>query len=471
MSIKMSGKDSGIFHIFEELHNDNSRIEKEKILTKNKNNNLLKKVISLALDPFTQFYIKKIPDFISDKTPSLTLEEAIDSLSKLSERIYTGHAGINFLKDLLEKLSFDDAKVLIKIIEKDLRAGIQATTVNKIWPNLVFEYPCMLVTQFDLKTVSKIKFPAIVQVKMDGMRFNAIVKKNSVEFRARSGKSLDLLGNLEKEFLSLGESVYDGELLWGESSGESRKLENQLHSQSMYNAYVKEMYGVEMKTETANRQTGNGILSKTIKGTITPKEAAGIKCVLWDVIPVSDFYKGKSEIDYNTRFSTLKEKLSKLETKTWRITLVKSHTVDSLETAQEIYQKYLSEGEEGIILKDLSGIWEDKRTKSQIKFKAELECDLLITEVELGKGRMQNMIGNLICESKDKIITVSVGSGLTDEERVEFLKPKNSIVNKIVSVKYNARITNKEGRQTLFLPIFKEIRYDKTEADLSSNIK
>jgi len=430
---------TSIIEIFDALQADNSRLAKENILKKNKDNLLLKKVLFLALDPFTQFYIRKIPEFKSNLESTETLDSSLDSLKNLSERIYTGHAGINFLKDLLSKVSPNDAKILIKIIEKDLRVGIQEATVNKIWPGFIFSYPCMLVTQFDTKSVSKIKFPAVVQVKMDGMRFNAIVKKGTVEFRARSGKILDLLGNLEKEFLTLGEGVYDGELLW------------------------------ENEEKNSIRQTGNGILSKTIKGTITPGEASKIKCVLWDFVDILDFYKGVSKIEYQTRFSNLEEKLKTINNQ--KIQIVKSHIVNSIDSAQEIYQKYLSEGEEGIILKDLSGIWEDKRTKSQIKFKAELECDLLITGIELGNGRMENMIGSLICESKDKIITVSVGSGLTDAERVEFLKPKNSLVNKIVTVKYNSRIKNKKGEETLFLPIFKEIRYDKTEPDLSKNIK
>jgi hypothetical protein len=38
-------------------------------------------------------------------------------------------------------------------------------------------------------------------------------------------------------------------------------------------------------------------------------------------------------------------------------------------------------------------------------------------------------------------------------------------------LKYNSRITNKQGGDSLFLPIFLEIREDKTEPDNYKDIK
>jgi hypothetical protein len=38
-------------------------------------------------------------------------------------------------------------------------------------------------------------------------------------------------------------------------------------------------------------------------------------------------------------------------------------------------------------------------------------------------------------------------------------------------VKYNSRITNKQGEESLFLPVFIELRDDKDVADQSKDIK
>ena len=137
--------------------------------------------------------------------------------------------------------------------------------------------------------------------------------------------------------------------------------------------------------------------------------------------------------------------------------------VNSIEEAQELYQKKLAEGEEGLVLKDPKGPWEDKRVKHQVKMKAELEADLRVTGFLPGSGKYEGKIGSLMVESGDREVRCSVGTGLTDEERS--LDP-SEFLGKIVAVKYNALIEDKKTDQkSLFLPVFMEIREDKTVAD------
>jgi ATP-dependent DNA ligase len=80
----------------------------------------------------------------------------------------------------------------------------------------------MLATAYDEKLVSTFQFPAYAQLKMDGMRFNAIVRKDKVEYRTRNGKELDLLQVLDDAFIVMAEEaglgmtksmVFDGELV------------------------------------------------------------------------------------------------------------------------------------------------------------------------------------------------------------------------------------------------------------------
>jgi len=109
------------------------------------------------------------------------------------------------------------------------------------------------------------------------------------------------------------------------------------------------------------------------------------------------------------------------------------------------------------------GRWEDKRVKHQIKMKAELEADLLVTGFIPGTGKYEGKIGSLICQSLEGSVKVAVGTGLSDEERS--LSP-SEFKNKIVSIKYNALISDKKTKQkSLFLPVFIELRADKTVPD------
>ena len=95
--------------------------------------------------------------------------------------------------------------------------------------------------------------------------------------------------------------------------------------------------------------------------------------------------------------------------------------------------------------------------------KAELEADLLVEGVTNGTGKNDGLIGALECTSKDGTLKVRVGSGLTDEDRK---RDPDEFIGKIVSVKYNEKIQDKNSSDSrLFLPIFQELRLDKSEAD------
>lgn len=426
---------------FESLASNASRNFKIEQLTLHSNNEVLREVVRLALDPFTQFYIRKIPKYEPRTEPTnVTLKFALDSLYDLSSRQVTGNAGIAHLKGMLEVLSADDAKVIERIIQKDLKCGVAVSTANAVWTGLLKEYPVMLCSQFEQKLVDKVKFPALVQTKMDGMRFNAIVQDGKVEYRSRNGKEIQLLGNLDADFIKMAgdvNCVFDGELLVVNESG------------------------------ILDRQTGNGILNKANKGTISSAEAAQVRATIWDVIPYLYFIDGECPTPYGKRMDSLNVLVDKH--KPAKVKLVDSWEVNSYEEAKTLFEGLLAEGQEGIILKDKSGIWEDKRAKHQIKFKGELECDLKIVAVEQGTGKYEGLLGAIVCESADGIVKVNVGSGFNDDHR-KTLKEKD-LLGKIVAVKYNARIKNKAGEESLFLPIFVEVREDKDIADNSKDIK
>jgi ATP-dependent DNA ligase len=271
------------------------------------------------------------------------------------------------------------------------------------------------------------------------MRFNAIVHNGAVEFRTRNGKELDLLGNLSEEFVYLSDGkdlVFDGELL------------------------------VKDNGVILDRKTGNGILMKAQRGTLSDKEASMVNAVIWDCIPYDKFISGKDTTRYCDRIEPITTySLPK------KISFITNTVVFNLEEARTIFEEYLAEGQEGIILKDINGIWENKRSKTQIKFKGELECDLKIVGIQEGTpgSKCEGMLGALLCESSDGILKVGVGSGFNDDQRKKLIN--ENLIGKTVAVKYNSRIVTKTGEHSLFLPIFVEIREDKDVADSSGDIK
>jgi len=423
-----------VYDIIEELASNNSRNFKIEVLEKNVHNNVLKTVIHKALDPFTQFYIRKIPKY--EPKGNGCIMEAMKELFLLESRQVTGNAGIEHLTQILNNLSPKNAKVIELIIAKDLKCGVSTATVNKVWPGLILEYPVMLASKMEEKTLSKVDWPAYVQLKLDGMRFNAIVKEGKVEFRSRNGKSIQLHGRLEEDFKKMAgefmDVVFDGELVVAGDDG------------------------------LLDRQTGNGILNKAVKGTLSEPEADQVRAVVWDYIPYMYFVDGECPMPYS-------ERLDRITNTSEKVQRIHTYTVDNIDEANEIFQKFLDQGEEGIMLKTTSHIWENKRSKHLIKFKAELDCDLKVVGYQEGTGKYQGQMGALICESEDGQLQVNVGSGFNDEDRKKLTK--EVVEGKIITVKYNARIQSKNGDESLFLPIFVEVREDKDQADHIKDIK
>ena len=447
--------------ILEHLASNSSRLAKEDILKRNVDNTTLKRVFKMALDPYVNYYIKNIPPYDANThlLQSLTLEEGLTELDRLSTRKVTGHAGINHLIGVLSSLNEDDAEVIVKVIRRDLRCGVSIATVNKIWDNLVPTYPCLLCSPYDDNIIKRINFivGAYCQQKEDGLRFNAIVENSACLFYSRKGSPIELADNtLADEFIRIanGENlVFDGELL---------AVRN----------------GVSLP-----RKEGNGIANKAIKGTIGVEESKLLCGVLWDVIPLPDFKAGKSNVPYEDRYNKLVNLINTAYTEeiqvlnsikhgfTKKIDVVKTHIVKSLDEAQEIFHQYLSKGLEGVIIKNKKSIWEDSRSKEQIKLKAEKVCELRVIGWNYGTigTKNEHRLGSLLCSSEDNKVIVNI-SGFSDDERDTITK-ENSL-GKIVSVLYNERITKKNGgSDSLFLPRIVEFREDKDFADTSKDIK
>lgn len=429
-----------ILSIIESIAATASRLEKEAILTKHKGNVVFKEVLRLAYNPFINFWIRKIPEY-SLHDAVYTLDEAIEALRVISERRKTGNDAIKHLATLLSSMYAEDANVLERIVLKDLRCGISASTINKVFPLLVPTYPVMLCEQFEQKYLDRFTWPAYVQLKADGMRFNAIVKGGSVTYFSRNGKPLDLKGQLDAYFLAMAGDdalMFDGELLV--------LGDNNL---------------------PLPRKTGNGILAKAIKNSISDAEAARIAATLWDVVTFAGFERGLEERPYHNRFQDLIARWSASNFP--RIEIVDSMLVSTMEQAQVCYKDFVEQGFEGAVLKDPSGFWEDKRSKKLLKMKGEEECDLICVGFNKHEKRA-DMVGSLVLESQDGKIKVSCGSGLNDRLRLDFFKEPP--INRIIAVKYNARIHDiKSGQESLFLPIFLELRTDKDTADTADRIK
>lgn len=421
-----------VMQILDSLAAVSGRNDKLAILKQNANNDVLKKFFYLALDPLVTFGIKKIPAFARNETPALSLNYVMDELGKFSSRQLTGNAAIDHLAKLLSSMDTVDAEVIFRIIDKDPRCGVAEATVNAVWNNLIFDFPVMKAVPHDEKTIQNISFPAYSQLKLDGARAQIVIDNGTVTVFSSSGREIETHGQFDWFATLTDNVVFDGELLVTEATGK----------------YME-------------RKKGNGIVNRAVKGTIPVAQAKQLHFVAFDLISLPDWKLGIWCKSYDYRFGAL---VRHSQNFMHNASVVTTKEVNSEREAMIHFKKLYKDGNEGTILKNKNSIWENKRSKYQLKMKGILTCDLRVVRVEEGTGKNKGKIGALVCQSSDGELEVNVGTGLTDQDRAEKF---DFFIDKIVEVQYNERIVNKtEGAKwSLFLPRFVQVRIDKTVAD------
>ncbi len=429
-----------IFKIISELAAISSRNEKESILKKESSNKLLQEVFKAAYDPTINYYVKKIPEYAAGKSlPPLILKDALKCLDDLSQRKVTGNAAFHTLGWILQNCSIEDAKVIELIIKRDLRCGVTETTINKIWKNLIPEYPYMRCSLPKHVKMEKLPWKSGMysQLKADGMFANVNhLLDGEVQITSRNGSEfpLDAFQNLIADVKN------------------SIPIDSQVHGELL----------IYQDGQILPRQIGNGILNSILKGGSLPNNCE-IHYEAWDLVPLAYIKtKGEYTIDYSTRFDRLEDRVANCS----YIHIIETKIVYSMKEALEHYREMISKGFEGTIIKSPNAVWKDGTSKEQIKMKLEVDVDLEIIGFNPGNGKNEQYFGSIQCASSDKKLIVNV-SGFTDDMRKWIHEHRNELMNTIITVKSNNLMepSGNSNVYSMFLPRFVELRKDKTEAD------
>ena len=101
-------------------------------------------------------------------------------------------------------------------------------------------------------------------------------------------------------------------------------------------------------------------------------------------------------------------------------------TAKTIADLDEIAQKYIEQGEEGVVFKVLDSLYEYKRSNYWIKFKKSETADVQVVGWEYGTGKNSKVMGKLNCLYESK--PFNVGSGFSDKEREEFMKNTPNLI-------------------------------------------
>jgi DNA ligase-1 len=392
-----------------------------------------------AYNPYYVFGVKKVPeteglDHMPNPWPKFWgLCEA------LRTRSVTGHAARDAIQNIADQFDSEEWNNLCRpVLIKDLRCGITERTLNKIlgkteWAIPVFE--CQLATDSN-KHLSKMHGVKRLEQKLDGVRVLAIVTKSNVNLYSRNGKPFEnfphIVESLEEnknKFAKLFSKYKSGFVLDGEVIGAS------------FQALMKQAQ------RKSNVETNDMVYS------------------VFDIIPLDDFERGFWNAQQHKRLSILEEYRSVFEDNTDCIRIMDGIDVDlSISEGHDILRRYANDavvaGFEGIMIKDIHAPYECKRSTFWMKWKPVITVDLNIVGYEEGTGRNEGRLGAFICEGTDddKFIRVNVGSGLSDDNRIDYWASRDNLVGDIVEVAADAVTQNQDGTYSLRFPRFVRFR-------------
>lgn len=418
--------DLEVKEFFDILSQTPSILAKKKLLAERSCDWNVKKFLDYLLNPYfvTGISEKKISK-PETKEPTLQFASFHDLMIYIREN-HTGSdevlANIQaFLKDMDDSLR----NFYIGIITKSIRIGCDVKIVNDA---LGYE----LIPTWDVQQAYQIG-----KVKLnDNEWFSLSQKLNGVRGTFFEGKLISRQG---KEFVGLDHILMDISKLLHDS--ENWVLDGELIRKNTDGVSDNENF--RLTAGIINQEDGN---------------KSEIQFVIFDILPKDEFLRGESQLTYIDRIDEL----------LYLATEIRENNLKSLEIVRFLYngtdksmidiclEQMVSEGKEGLMVNRDCKYFR-KRHNGILKVKRFYTVDLQVIDVEEGTGRLSGTLGAFVVRYKDNIL--NVGSGMTDEQRREFWEERESLIGRVIEVKYKEESRDKEsGRPSLQFPIFVQLR-------------
>lgn len=403
-------------------------------------------LIKICYNPYHTFGVKQIPDTVGIIGAENPWDEYNDLLHYLGQRALTGNAARDAILELSEKFDSEEWNTfLAPVLRRDLRAGISDKTINKVCKGTDFEVPvfgCQLATNSEGRP--EMKGMKRLEPKLDGVRVVMMVsgiKDNErlhVTSYSRNGKVFDNFGHIEQQIKD--------------------------HINLFYSLHIEFQHGFILDGEVVGNSFQELMRQARRKENVQAEDSV---FHIFDIVPLERFRKSVYREPLSKRISYLEKMRSPIENMP-NVELL-SHINVNLDTSEgrDQLDRYAKDmvnlGYEGIMIKALDKPYECKRNTFWMKWKPTITVDLEVISVEEGTGRNRGRLGALVCEGSDdgKYITVNVGSGFSDDDRVDYYNNSNQIIGRTAEILCDVITQNQDGTYSLRFPRFVRFRDDK----------
>lgn len=437
--------------------------EKIETIRENQENERLKKMLYYTFNPLLVFGIssKKIEKEIN-LTPTFEAKDIVELLEYLKENNTGTDQVICNVQSFLKEQNGKYKNILVDIITKSLTLGINAKSINKVWSNFIPDYEVQqgerLENNIDKLIESGRKI--IVTQKYDGQRCSARVENHKVIMYSRNGKIYEGMHQLENELAKLEDGMYDGELL---INVKDERDDNNIPK------YIKEC-NCEFNEDLLNKIYAPKESKELFKDTASLvnsdlEEKYNVNIWLYDMTPLENFDKMEDyDVPVEVRKKELRERVLKVSKECPHLKETKYLYEGEFDNniIQDLLKQVIELHQEGMMINVYGSPYEFSRSRNMLKVKQMYPIDLRVIDVLEGSGANKGKAGALLVNYKGN--PLKVGSGLTKELREKFWEDKNSIIGKIITIKYFEETTNKkDNSKSLRFPIFLEVREDKDE--------
>lgn len=380
-----------VIDILEELESTSGKNARIDILEAASKNTLLKRIFVAAQDPYTVYYVNKfkMPKAVADsESEDVTLSVFLDIITeKLSTRAVTGNAAKDLIIHAFSKMTEREQKWCQRIILKNLRVGLQESSINKVWPGCVVSFSVALAatvkSEFTrgegIKILDKVKYPVRVEPKLDGLRCIAVKKDGVVTFFTRNGSVLESMPKIKA---ALESADYDNIVLDGEG----------------------------MATDW--NESASVMMSKT------QKDDSNLFYNVFDAMGLGDWTSQQSTATYDKRCSLVAKVVDLVDQACVR--QVPHINAKNEEELKAFFSKCMNDGYEGVMLKTLDTYYEWDRSKNILKLKPVVTYEGCVVGSYEGRKNTRNegKFGGFYVLLPNKIIT-RVGGGFNDALRAQ----------------------------------------------------
>ncbi len=425
-----------IFDLLERINATSSRTAKEALLAPHVENETLRKVFRLACDPLITFGLTapKLPKMAGEETFDLSSHDFWVFLEDLQKRVITGNNAKTHVDNWMARLERGSQALLWRILSKDLRCGMTASTINKVSPGLVPLFSVMLAHRYEEKRITQ--FPVAVEPKLDGLRVIALVRDGNARFFSRTGKPFPALDRLGPHVVKMVDDAKEA----------AAKSGSQIED-----AYRRLLGGQGRAKVALDAEVTSGSFLKT-SGDVRRKSESAEDAVLnvFDAVPF-DVMTGDQK-DWGAIFKMRRHFVHFIighapvgsPIMTTPLRLAQSH-----EEIRSIYDEHRSNGLEGAMVKPLDGTYRKARSHAWLKIKAAETHDLIVKDIFEGTGKYEGALGGVIVDFDG--VDVRVGGGFTDEERFEYWKNPGLIVGRMAEIEAHEKTPDGSLRHPRFL--------------------